>query len=115
MRATTRYLTLSALAVTLAASPALADTYKLISGAVICKSDEGLERWLEAVEKLNEPTKSKLLTSGECVYNFRAQLVETVGLRMFFKTVKVRIDGVEWITQKSNLRVPAPKPGEEEK
>ncbi len=106
-----RYVTLTLATLLLLAPPAFADSYKLISGAILCKGDDGLKAWQKGVEEKNEAARSALLESGECLYNFRAQIVETVGLRMFFKTVKVKIDGVVWITEKKNLRVPAPKPG----
>ena len=89
-------------------TPAFADTLKLISGAVICQSGAQLDRWIDAVEKNDAAARSVLLESGECRYNFRAQLVEA-STRMFFKRTKIVLDGTVWYTAKENLRVPAPE------
>lgn len=97
-----------AMLVTLCApGPAFADPLKLISGAVICQSLDGLERWIDAVEEDNAADRSALLESGQCRYNFRAQVVEA-SPRMFFKRTKIVLDGTVWYTAKENLRVPAP-------
>ncbi|MBF0170309.1 MAG: hypothetical protein HQK87_04350 [Nitrospinae bacterium] len=103
------------LALLLVSPPAFAESYRLLSGAPICKSKEGMTRWLDAIDGNDEPARAKLLETGECLFNFRKQLVEAVELRMFYKVVTIRIDGRLWYVSKENIRVPAPEPGEEER